>query len=278
MLTKMFYIMFTSFKKQCAYKISVLMNICSSIIFIAIMYYLWTAIYSSSGEFSVLALNTTISYVVIITLINKTIGKNTEESIGSRVVNGNIILDLSKPISLTLYVFCEQTGKMFFDFVFSTLPILIILNFVLSIKIAGDLISIFAFLCSIIFSYFLVFLFEFLIGLLSFFNNQIFGLTLLKSSIVGILAGLTVPLEFYPAILKEIVVNLPFQAMYYIPVAICLDLSPNDSWIQELLCNFGASNNIACLLAQQVIWILIFSIFVLIGWHCAKRRLVVQGG
>ncbi len=277
-LDKYFYISYYSFKKSSIYWINNLMGMISSIIFICIVYSMWTAVYSNSNSFNYSELNKTLSYVVIVTIINQVISRNTEMELGSRVVNGNISVDLIRPINFSIYLFFSMVGVAFFNFVFSIIPLLLTAILIFKINILGSFTTLLAFMTSLLLSFILTYIFEFSVGLISFLTTQVFGVSLLKSSLINILAGLTVPLTFYPEALQRVFLNLPFQAMYYIPTSIYVGMPYKHNLIQDFLINLGMCNKIVNLLTEQIIWVTIGAIISFICWKLASRKLVIQGG
>lgn len=239
---------------------------------------MWVAVYSSGSNFNYIELNKTLTYVVVITMINQIISKNTEMELGNKVTSGSIAVDLIRPIGFFNYMFFNRIGSIAFNFVFSIIPLLVTAIFIFKVSIITDMLKILAFLMSVALSFFIVYIFEFLIGLTSFWTTQIFGVSLLKSSLVNILAGLTVPLSFYPDILQKVLLNLPFQAMYYIPVSIYLDLPYKSSLLQDFLLRLGLYNKTLNLIIEQSFWVAVFAAIAGLCWNIAKRKLVIQGG
>ena len=110
---KCFYISYYAFKQSSINWMNNFLSILSSIIFIAIVYYMWTAVYSSTNNFNFIALNKTITYVCVITIINQIISRNTEMEIGAKVSSGNISIDLIRPINFFVYLFFNRVGVVF---------------------------------------------------------------------------------------------------------------------------------------------------------------------
>jgi ABC-2 type transport system permease protein len=266
------------FKQAYVYRMENILNIISSTFFVFIIYYLWKAVFKSQGNFNYLKLNETLTYVVIITIISKIISKNTELEVGEYVVSGNISVYLIKPINFFSYMIFNRIGYLLFNFIFSIIPLLSVAVFILKIDLRTSLLNIFVFILSVVFSFILIYIFEFLIGLTGFYTEQVFGISLLKVSLVNILAGLTVPLDFYPEYLQKILFNLPFQAMYYIPISIYLNLPHKTNYIQNILIKLGINNILLNLIIEQLIWIVCISFVTSIFWKVSKRKLVIQGG
>lgn len=277
-LEKYFYLPYYTFKQASVYWVNNLLGVISSVILISIVYYLWSAVLKSNHSFSYSELNKTLTYVVIVTIINRIISRNIEMELGEKVINGNIATDLIRPIGFFNYMFFNRFGNTIYNLIFSILPLFITAVFIFKIKIVTDPLKLSVFLLSIILSFLLVYIFEFLVGLTSFWTSQVFGVSLLKSSLINILGGLTVPITFYPEVLQRTLFNLPFQAMYYIPAAIYLDLPRKSNLIQNLLFNLGLHHKVFNSLLEQIVWIVVISIVLACSWHLAKRKLVIQGG
>ncbi len=276
---KNFYIIYYSYKECRKYWFNNIFSIISTIIFISISYFMWSAVYSTNSSYFTTNLSSMITYVVIITIINFLVSCNIESDLGNRVISGNISIDLIRPINFFSYLLYKKIGNIVFNIIFSILPLVIIAIFVFKINTNIEVETLFYFIISIIITFFLVYIFEFIVGLASFFTNQIFGVSLLKSALVNILAGITIPLSYYPESLKYILFNLPFQAMYYIPVGIYTNFYDiKYSFIQLILNKIGLNNTIINLIIEQIIWLIIISILGFMCWSKAKKRLVIQGG
>jgi ABC-2 type transport system permease protein len=198
--------------------------------------------------------------------------------LGDRITSGSICVDFIKPIGFFKYLFFNRVGVIVFNFMFSIIPLLVTAVFIFKINILTNTLRILIFSISVLLSFFIVYIFEFLIGLTSFWTTQIFGVSLLKSSLVNILSGLTVPLSFYPDILRGFLLNLPFQAMYYIPVSIYLDLPYESNLLQKFLLSIGLRNKALDLILEQLFWVIVVAFVTALCWQVAKKRLVIQGG
>lgn len=61
---------------------------------------------------------------------------------------------------------------------------------------------------------------DLIIGILAFWTVNIWGLRLLRESVIQFCSGALVPLSLYPQWFQEISMFLPFQSMVYVPVSI----------------------------------------------------------
>ncbi len=221
-------------------------------------------------------LESTILYLILINIINTVITNNTEMEIGKKVVDGSISLQLLRPVNFFNLVFFEKVGQLMTKLIFTVIPLIFFSIYFFNIRFEINN-SIF-FILSLFLSFILVFIFEFIIGLCSFWTSQIFGLSLLKSSVISIFAGLTIPINFYPTQIKNIVYNLPFKAMFTIPVSIFKNTFESYSLIQKFIINLGYTSSCYSYVFEQIIWIFILSIIAVFIWKKCRKILLIQGG
>jgi len=267
-----------SFKQSKVYWFNTMLSVISSIIFISIAYYMWNAIFLSGEGFDYAELNSTITYVIIITIINHIVSKNTEMEIGNRIVSGNLAMDFIRPVNFFIYLFFNRLGVALFSFIFSIIPLLFVAIFIFDIKVVTNVNTILIFALSVGLSFILIYIFEFLVGLVSFWTNQVFGVSLLKASFINIMAGLTIPLNFYPDVLQNIFINLPFQAAFVIPVSIYIDEVSYINLFQKFLYNIGVESVALGYLLEQLFWIIIVLGITTFFWKLSRRVIVIQGG
>jgi ABC-2 type transport system permease protein len=98
-----------------------------------------------------------------------------------------------------------------------TIPTILLMIFVFQIEVpVGIGLAIFPF--SLILAYLLSFCFDYFIGLLGFYTESVWGLSITKEIIITVLSGALIPLPFFPDVIQRILLWLPFQAIYYTPL------------------------------------------------------------
>lgn len=267
-----------SFKREAAFRFNNVLSVFSSIVFVIIIYFLWSAVYRSSDAFSAMTLQQTITYTAIISIINKVITGNAEMDIGDRVNTGAIGTELIRPLSFFWYLFFQKLGKIGFQFLFSSIPLFITAIVLCRITIITTAAQWACFVISLCLSVLLIYTFEFLIGLFSFLTAQIYGVSLLKQALLGVLAGMTIPLSFYPEAFRKICINLPFQAMYYIPSTIYLGIANEKSFLGKLLERICGGSLFAAMILEQAAWLLILGCLTVPIWKTVQKKLIIQGG
>lgn len=267
-----------SFKRETAFRFNNVLSVFSAVVFVIITYFLWSAVYQSSDAFSAMTLQQTITYTVIISIINKVITGNAEMDIGDRVNTGAIGTELIRPLSFFWYLFFQKLGKIGFQFLFSSIPLFITAAVLCRITVLTTATQWACFLISLSLSVLLIYTFEFLIGLFSFLTAQIYGVSLLKQALVGVLAGMTIPLSFYPEAFRKICINLPFQAMYYIPSTIYLGIANEKSLLGEWLGRACGGSLFTTMMLEQAAWLLILGCLTVPVWKMVQKKLIIQGG
>ena len=255
-----------------------IMSIIGSFIFVIIKFCMWTAIYNVSQNTFEMTLYETLTYTVIMSTMNKIVTNKVELEIGSRVISGDIVVDLLRPMHYITYLYLKKLGTVLYTMVFACIPLLIASCLAFKIKLIANTYNILFFGVSVCISFMMIFLFEFILGMISFWTSQIYGISLIKEAIVSILAGITIPLSFYPDVLKEICMLLPFQAMYYIPVVIYLNKDLESSFIQAFLIHKFQMSYTLGLIIEQTFWLVILMLFTIFVWRKAKKKLIIQGG
>ncbi len=267
-----------SFKKQAVFKFNNMMSIISGVLYVTIVYFMWNAVYQGEGLTSALTLQQTITYTVVITIINKLITSNTEMDIGESVNTGLIETELIRPVSFFWNLFFQKIGTMAFHSIFTSLPILMVAILFFRITLLSSFLDCVYFFLSLSISVFLIYVLEFAVGLSSFITTQVFGISLFKQALLGILAGINIPLQFYPEALKTLCINLPFQAIYYIPITIYLGTESEQSFINQLLCSVLNEHAILAMLLEQFLWLVIMGVCTSVLWKIVQKKLTIQGG
>jgi len=89
---------------------------------------------------------------------------------------------------------------------------------------------------------------------------------------------MTIPLKFYPKTFQSICINLPFQAMYYIPSTIYLGIENEKSFLGKLLEQMSGGNMFIAMILEQAVWLLFLGCLTVPVWKAVQKKLVIQGG
>lgn len=253
-----------------AYKFSIIGWILGDFISVIITASLWIAVYknSSTQVINGFDLPTMLVYLITIKVVSHLVySSNSFWNVGEDIREGNIALQLIRPISYRNRLLAADIGSYLGSFIISFLPIFIVgivlLIFVFNINIITwygvILFIISSFLALVLYS-----IFNFVIGQLAFFTGSLFGIFMIKQEFFFFLAGGLIPLSFFPSWARTILNFLPFQSLLETPTFIMMNMIEP----LEILKRMGL----------QVLWIIIFLILSTLCFRTAVKHLSSNGG
>lgn len=254
---------FMSFKRGFVYRIHFIITILSSIIQLAVLWFLWTAIYSVSsteiiGGFTFTAM---ITYASISTAISFIISSYTEYAIEEDVKTGRISNTLTKPVNYIVFYIFNEYGEVFFKILTMGLPLILISFLFLNISLPSSSI----FFISVIFGFFINFFLVLLTGMWAFWTaGSIWGIRLTRYVVSQIMSGAIIPIYLFPEWLKTIAYILPFQAIFNIPLSIYIGKIVG----YEILSAIGI----------QLLWFFGLALMCVAVWKQAEKKIMVHGG
>ncbi len=256
-------------KDNLAYKGTFYLYILCKILCVFITYYLWKAIFLSSnnaslGGFTKIEM---VTYIFMSFVCSNIVFISMTTKIGNDVMDGSIAINLIKPISYKLKLLSESFGEMIYKLIFPSLFIWVGVEFYKMYYMENYRFLIsnaLLFLLSSFLGFIIYFLFEFCFGMLAFYSTYVWGMEIIKNSILTFLTGQLIPLTFFPDTIQGIFDYLPFASMNYVPVMIYL----------------GKVNRskIIFLIEKQMLWILLLEIFSYFLWKKITKRISILGG
>jgi ABC-2 type transport system permease protein len=259
-----------TFLKLLAYRMRYVTGIVTYGVFVGGQYALWKAVYAARhlgpGEtLDGLTLVEMTTYLAVGYIARSAYFTNTDSEIAGRFQNGDVTLDLLKPLDFHGMWLAQAAGETAFRVLFFALPMACVLVplfgiqpptghgwwqfpvlFVLAFGVNAEL--------------------NLLTGSMSFFLEDISGLMSLKRNLLMLLSGLMVPLHFLPHWIADLTTALPFAVIAYYPTM---------AYVGKLGVDMPGFRDV--LVLGLVWWAALRLINVLI-WRRAKNRLEVQGG
>lgn len=249
------------FRESTAYRFNAVMSLVASLLYLVMVYAIWTSI-AASGQLSA-SLSGVLTYVLLGQVVSNSVFVDVESWMSERVREGTIVNELKRPVSLRLQVYCYLVGKTLFNVVTKGLPVLAVGFLFVDMQIPSLLNSV-GFLASLILSFNLVFAFSFLTSMLVFWTDIGWGIRAMRSNIQDVFSGVLFPLYLLPAGLAGVFDVLPFQAMADGPIRIFTMAATGDEIIS--------------ILGLQVLWIAVIAVLGELAWRKARKKLTVQGG
>ena len=252
----------TQLVNSLAYPMDLLGRSLLIVLFMWIFMNLWRVTYGATGARSIagLSLADTMWYLMMAeaVMLSK---RDLSETISEQVKDGSVAYLLNKPFNFILYHFSAGLG----DSVLAFGGNLIIGSAVVWLMVGpppGITGWIFAG-AAVALSWLLDFCFSALIGLSAFVVEEINAFRWIYQKFLLLLGGVLIPLDFFPAWLQTISLNLPFAWIIYGPARLFVDPS---------LARLGQ------VFLQQCIWLAIIGGTVWVIYRRAVARLVINGG
>ena len=252
--------------EQLQYRLGTVTIIAGNLIYLIIVYFLWKAIYASAGTDIVngMTFSDTLIYLVLATALFSFMEMYLVWEMGRNIQNGEIVLQLLKPIRYRTYVFWSLSGSLVMNFIMTFLPTFLIVYFMTGGAIHLG-INLLYFIAAVIMAVVINFSIDFIVGTICLYTESIWGINIMKEVIVLLLSGATIPIAFFPEPLKTIVSYLPFQSIYNAPLTLLIN---NDMPV----------NDIALTLGTQLFWCVAIIIISSLFWKISIRKITVNGG
>ena len=262
-------------KVELAYKAQIVMWVAITFIESFFVVFLYQAIYRNSPDGMSSVINGFTFYDMILYMLTSFFfsfvmgGGDTSYEIATDIREGTIANTLTKPVSYRLRHFFTYLGSLAINYTVIIIPFMTIIY---SIFIGKGLyqISLDKFLLNLLF--FLIFsvlaglinnAISYFIGMLVFYTDHLFGLSMARSAIQGFLGGQMIPLAYMGA-LGVAFSYTPFAFMNSIPV---LTIMGKIDTMQALV-----------YILIAIVWILVIETINRLIFRHALEKLTVQGG
>lgn len=252
-----------SFYSQFIYRSNLLLNLVSGFLLLVVQASVWQALYKQ-GAHSGATLSDSITYIVLSTVVLQKLQMCPGETVGLSVYNGDLGIDMIRPVSLLMLHICNQAGKAMFSALTYTMPTLIIACVIYGVQPPAGIGAFFAFLLTSALGLILYMLFDSVIGYSAFWLMNNWYMAQFERAFIVLFGGTIVPFWFYPAALTNISRWLPFQYFVAVPINFYLGKIQSSLLIHNVLI--------------QLLWIAVFLASERLIWKAAQQKIMVQGG
>ena len=246
------------------HRLRYLIGVFNYLVYTAVAWYLWAAVFRSSKEVVTWTLPEMQTYVCVNWILRSAYFSNADNVLASRISKGEIASDLMRPSSLLTQFYGMALGEAFFRGLFMALPVGILIHLVFGIQAPASPAAALGFVMSAILAFHLFFAINFLTGLCAVFTENLQGFLWAKFILIQFLSGHLLPLEFFPAALRGALEWLPFKGIAYTPMSIYLGRWTTDQIVAQLL--------------LQAAWTVVLLVLCEFAWRGVRRRLSVLGG
>ena len=245
------------------YRVGFLFTILGNIIYMCVAFFLWRSIYSHSQTLHGMTFDQAFLYVALGSTVFILLKTYTEWSISREINDGKIAVYLTKPLDYQFYWLFNNLGYTLTNLVAITIPtILLLLVFKVRVAPGPGLVL---FPLSLLMAFLISYNIDYAVGLMAFYTESTWGLSVTKEIVVTVLAGALLPLQFFPAAIQKVLLWLPFQTIYYTPLTMIS--KPDQGW-----------NVFLSMLTVQFAWMVASFIFTRLFYQQAIKVLRVSGG
>lgn len=235
-----------------------------TVAYAVLMIFLWTVVFTSSGQSQIsgFTLQNIYAYFFLFMAFFAFAEPNIAHLMQNDVKDGTIVIGMIRPMSYLTQLFLTSLSRVFVGIVTFVLPLLIVAALVAHIPVTSYGLALSAAVVAIGFVVYGII--SFLIGTLSLFMTDIYGLRYILSTLVYVVAGGVVPLSMLPQYAANIAYLLPFQTMGYLPVTIFMGIASTSAIINGII--------VGC------VWAAVLAVFAFFWWKRVKVRITSVGG
>lgn len=279
----------TVLKEKYTYRFKAIMWSLSTVFNMLIQYFLWSSIYDEINmDFLNVSKQSYLAYISFGVVFYSLTSCIENMNIAEDIKTGNIAMNLIKPFNYKNMVLFRHLGSKAGDFI-GLIPLIIIAT-ILAKDFTVDAITLLLTLISTVLAFFIVFNFSYIVGLLTFWTINYWGIQFFVNALMGLFSGQLMAIHFYNEIgrgvdifnstlpflhtkafmmffkvLGVLAYSLPFQSMYYTPMSILSGIisKPNEILYHILL---------------QVFWLVALNLIGNIMWKAAQKKITILGG
>lgn len=207
------------FLEAITYKKNFLVSMLANFLQVIILYYVWRSVFQYQELVNGYTWENMKQYVFISFLCNSTFSFGFEMQTAERIIKGDIILDLLKPISYRTMIFYKMLGMAGMEFLITflfTMIAYICVNGVTSVSLFRIIIAV----ISLLIGQGIKFQIQYLFAMLCFYTDNAYGVVMAREVLTNFLSGAIVPLVMFPEYIKVFVECLPFSGIVFIPCSI----------------------------------------------------------
>lgn len=185
-----------------------------------------------------------------------------DNQIMTEVKSGNVEMFMNKPTSYLILSFYKVIGQGIFSFLFISIVGSIIMTLTLGIPNLNLVIFIPTFIITLLLGQILGLMIYAIIGLMSFFIQDIRPIHWIVDKFVMILGGSYLPISMFPPFMKVIAFISPFGAINFASSTVY------DSWNNEFIYR----------ILIQIVWIIITYLLLNYVYKKSKEKAMINGG
>lgn len=254
----------TSFQQAIAYRVTMIIGIALTFIWVFILYYLWRAAFSGRDVIAGFSWDDMRTYVVLAYGINALVGWRVGSQMMGTIRTGEILRELVRPLNYCGTQLSMAAGFSILEGIISFFLTLILGMFFLDMQAPASPAMAVLFVLTVLIGFVTKALIVFSVSLLTFWTLNGVGLMWAQQAVIAILSGTLVPIQLLPVGLRIAAGILPMRGIVSTPLTFYLGKA--QGW------------DIALLLILQFFWLMVMWRFANWAWRKAFNAVEIQGG
>lgn len=190
-------------------------------------------------------------------------GGGFQDEFHERVRNGDVSIDLYRPVDLQMWWLASDLGRAAFQVLGRGVVPMAVGALAFDLALPSSPTVWLLFLCAVVLAVVVSFALRYLFALCSFWLLDATGLSALATLLSLFFSGMLLPLTVFPGAFGEVARRLPWAATLQVPADVLLGASPDGSWAG---------------LGFQAMWAAVLLAAGRLLQAVATRKVVVQGG
>jgi len=211
---------YVTYKEWSAYRTHSLVSVFVGPMYFAVQYFIWRAVYAGANTLNGMDFPSMLRYFGASALIGYLVMDFADWNLSMLIRTGKYLTFAMRPLNHRFFAFSQKVGHRVLGFLAEFVPCLLIFVFIFKVDMRPAYPG-WAVL-SVILAFFMNFLVNYCIGMMSFWIVQTEGIRQAYSLFGAVFAGTLVPLSFFPMPLQIIQFFLPFQYTSYVPAMVFL--------------------------------------------------------
>ena len=190
-----------------------------------ILVFFWRAVYANGGTLSGMTLQQTLNYILIAQMLMPLVENRLIFNFGFMLRNGEIAMDLLRPMDFQLRHYVEGFGNLILNLLFKT-PLIAAAVLLFGLQLPSEPGVWLVFVSALILGHAVLFFFDWIFACLAFYSTETWGLSVVRVAVATFFSGALVPLAMMPDWLRTIANALPFSQAVAVPVSFLSGITP----------------------------------------------------
>lgn len=251
------------FRQYSIYKSNFYLFTLNRIVEIAVYIFVWQAIYNQTGNAGGFTISQMTTYYILVFTLSSLATWGINEDMAHSIRNGNINKELLNPLSYFQYYFGVNLGELAFALVVG-IATFIICSVFWGISLPVNLMNFILFLLVIILGMPITFFLQMIVGITGFYTSSIWGMQILRKSVISIFSGIIAPLTLFPNWFQNLANILPFKELIYTPINI---------WLGQI-----STYEVIYVIIKQIIWGIVLYVIAKKFFNHAIKKITINGG